>query len=92
MLPRLQGARSSLTASTRSNEVFPAFCNPIIVMSISVALDHTSRLVDMRQSGAIDLILESNNTVHGNSPSVPGFLVIENVLTRTIAITSHRCS
>lgn len=27
-----------LTASTLSSEVFPAFCNPIIVTSISVAL------------------------------------------------------
>lgn len=28
----------ALTASTRKREVFPAFCKPIIVMSISVAL------------------------------------------------------
>lgn len=27
-----------LTARTRSNEVLPAFCNPIMVISISVAL------------------------------------------------------
>lgn len=27
-----------LTARTRKSEVFPAFCNPIMVMSISVAL------------------------------------------------------
>jgi len=27
-----------LTANTRNSEVLPAFCNPIIVMSISVAL------------------------------------------------------
>lgn len=33
---RAHGKR--LTANTRSNEVFPAFCNPMTVTSISVAL------------------------------------------------------
>jgi hypothetical protein len=31
--------RKGLTARTRNSEVLPAFCSPIMVMSISVALD-----------------------------------------------------
>lgn len=31
--------RKTLTARTLNNDVLPAFCNPIMVMSISVALD-----------------------------------------------------
>jgi len=40
----------SLTARTRSNEVLPAFCSPIMVMSISVALQraYSQRTVDYR--------------------------------------------
>ena len=34
----------TLTASTRNNDVFPAFCSPIIVMSISVALSKDASL------------------------------------------------
>ena len=33
------GTGHELTASTRSSEVLPAFCRPIIVMSISWALE-----------------------------------------------------
>lgn len=32
------GVRVGLTASTRKSDVFPAFCSPIMVISISVAL------------------------------------------------------
>lgn len=32
--------RTRLTARTLNSDVFPAFCSPIIVMSISVALQH----------------------------------------------------
>lgn len=35
---RMVGRSQFLTASTLSNDVFPAFCRPIMVMSISVAL------------------------------------------------------
>jgi hypothetical protein len=35
--------RKRLTARTLNSEVLPAFCNPIMVMSISVALDGVSR-------------------------------------------------
>ena len=34
----LKGWKQELTASTRNSEVLPAFCKPIIVTSISVAL------------------------------------------------------
>jgi len=33
-----EGAWKTLTANTRSSDVLPAFCRPIMVMSISVAL------------------------------------------------------
>ena len=36
------GTEEELTARTLSSDVLPAFCNPIMVMSISVALDGTS--------------------------------------------------
>lgn len=34
-----------LTASTRKRDVFPAFCRPIMVISISVALFHTPTVI-----------------------------------------------
>ena len=40
--------RTGLTASTRNRDVFPAFCSPIMVMSISVALPIDIQLMDFR--------------------------------------------
>ena len=34
--------KAGLTARTRNSDVFPAFCSPIMVMSISVALSASS--------------------------------------------------
>ena len=38
--------RKKRTASTRSSDVLPAFCNPIMVMSISVALSVVTKMLD----------------------------------------------
>jgi hypothetical protein len=43
--------RKTLTARTLSSDVLPAFCNPIMVMSISVALDSASNQCRCRWSG-----------------------------------------
>jgi hypothetical protein len=40
---RMGGNGRERTASTRSSDVFPAFCRPIMVMSISVALSRVSQ-------------------------------------------------
>lgn len=53
-----------LTARTRSSEVLPAFCSPIMVMSISVALC-SQQCID-RWSGAIWCLVDRKGSMGGS--------------------------
>lgn len=59
-----------LTANTLSSEVLPAFCNPIIVISISVALSikvHTSAPVHQIQQRASNRLAADDGTTSTNA-------------------------
>jgi hypothetical protein len=45
---------AALTAKTRNNDVLPAFCSPIIVMSISVALHPAKGQKSVKRKHHID--------------------------------------
>lgn len=70
-----------LTASTLNNDVFPAFCKPIIVMSISAALEAQNPLAP------ILFAHDSLSTVWMIMGSCEAFVIAQQL---TAALTRHR--
>lgn len=88
-----------LTARTRNSEVLPAFCSPIMVMSISVALLSEARQQSKSVlAGAFCFFVDRNVIMGGSKRRMPNRLGEEQMeadgggtRTRTGAEASHRC-
>jgi hypothetical protein len=80
-----------LTDSTRSRDVLPAFCKPIMVTSISVALRTQLLAIQSHSPAAAAGIrrLVRGNVDGGGGPDGPPCTVLLLPLTKTSSTTSH---